>query len=154
MFKTQLSIFPVMLLLTVNTSLAWSDQGYYRNNDGYSYQFKHHYSNSMRIEKGMNDKGYVVRVYPGGNLKAEDIAAKAELGRLRLESVRGHQDSWQDDTGPAYGYFRSSSTSSFSRSIRLPRDADVNSMATRIVDGVLVIELPKMTPHYRIPPIR
>jgi len=159
MFKTQLSILAIMLLLTLNSAQAWADKGYpykpYQQhdstpyNDDFNYRFKHHYSNSMRIERGMNEKGYVVRVYPGGNLKAEDISAKAQPGRLRLESLRGQQDSWQDDTGSAQGYFRSNSMSSFSRSIRLPRDANVEKMTSQVVDGVLVIQLPKMMPVYR-----
>jgi len=159
MIKTRLSIFAMVLLLTFISAETWADNGYpYRpyqqfdsppNNDEFNYRFQHHYSNSIRIERGMNEKGYVVRVYPGGNMKAEDISATAQPGRLRLESVRGQQDSWQDDTGSVRGYFRSNSMSSFSRSIRLPRDANIEKMTSQVVDGVLVVELPKMMPVYR-----
>lgn len=159
MFTTRLISFFIILFLMLGVVNAGPYQSYPQgpqrgfesspDTDRYQYRFEHHYSNRMHIERDMNEKGYLLRVYPGGTLKAEDISARAEFGRLRLESVRGHQDSWQDNTGAAQGYFRSSSTSSFSRSIRIPRDADIEKMTSRIVDGVLVIELPKMMPSYR-----
>lgn len=95
----------------------------------------------IHLEKAMYEEGYLLRVHTRG-ITPEDIEVVADRGRLRLRSERSRQREWQSDE--PYRRSSLSSRSSVRRSARLPYDADVSKLTTRIEDGVLEIRIPRL----------
>ena len=96
-----------------------------------------HYSGSLRLQTGMNEGGYYVRIRLDG-LRPEDIHVSFQRNRLVLKIVQGGQ------YGPYNSNARRTSQwqMSFRRQLRIPYDADVTRMVTSTKDGIMEIYIP------------
>jgi len=97
-----------------------------------------HHSGSLRIQKGMSEDGYYVRVWLDG-LRPEDVQVYLRRNRLVLRVVQS------DQYGLVSPYARRSSQwqMSFRRQLRLPYDADGTRMTTSTQDGIMEIYIPR-----------
>lgn len=101
----------------------------------------HYYSGSLRLQTGMTEGGYYVRIYLDG-LRPEDIHVSLQRNHLVLKTVQGGQ------YGPYNSNARGASQwqMSFRRQLRIPYDADVTRMVTSTRDGIMEIYMPSYQP--------
>ena len=102
----------------------------------------HHYSGSLRLQTGMTEGGYYVRIYLDG-LRPGDIHVSVLRNRLVLQIAQGGQ----------YGSSRpnvrgvSQWQMHFRRQLRLPYDADVTRMTMSTKNGIMEIHMPGYPSH-------
>jgi HSP20 family molecular chaperone IbpA len=98
----------------------------------------HHYSGSLRLQKGMTEDGYYVRAHIEG-LRPEDVQIYLRRNRLVLQITQG------DKYGLYYPDTRRSSLwqMRFRRQLRLPYDADGTRMTTSTENGIMEIYIPR-----------
>ena len=151
------SIVSVLLLAVASGALAWQEPGRYRAPyysgqyySGNSYLYRERQRQpyayrqdagerpGFRIEKARDADGYLLRIHTRG-MRPEDITVSTEGGRIRLETATLAWRNWQDDRRRA----RASTYGRFSRTLPLPRDADVSGLETRVADGMLEIRIPR-----------
>lgn len=97
-------------------------------------------------EASANGESYVVRIELPG-VEAEDVDVSVHDGTL---TIKGEKRSSREEKGENY-FFSERQFGSFSRSFRLPSDADEAAVAADMKDGVLVITVPK---HKQTEPAR
>ena len=155
MNKCLLSVFSLALLVCANGVLAWQQperyhapyySGRYYSGDSYLYRAEQPYDHrqgvnqrpGIRIEKASDVDGYLLRIYTRG-LSPEDIIVSTERGRIRLETAALAWRNWREGQRSA----RASTYGRFSRTLPLPRDADVAGLETRMTDSMLEIRIPR-----------
>ena len=98
----------------------------------------HHYPGSLRLQTGMTEDGYYVRVYLEG-LRPEDLQVYLRRNRLVLEIAQGDR----------YGLYNPDARRAsrwqmrFRRHLRLPYDADWARMTASTKNGIMEIYLPR-----------
>jgi HSP20 family protein len=85
------------------------------------------------------ESNYVVHADVPG-IKKEDIKVEAKEGVLNITGERKYEHS-ENKEGK---FFQERSFGKFSRSIRLPLDANFESIGASYKDGVLTIQVPKL----------
>jgi len=155
MNKSLLSIFSLALLGCATNVLAWhqhdryhapyysgryysGDSHLYRAEQPYDYRQGVNQRPGIRIEKASDTDGYLLRIYTRG-MSPDDIIVSTERGRIRLETATLAWRNWRDGQRSA----RASTYGRFSRTVPLPRDADVAGLETRVTDGMLEIRIPR-----------
>lgn len=89
-----------------------------------------------------DDKAYRISVELPG-VKEEDIEVSVHDG---LVSIKGQKQSEREEKGDTW-FFSERQFGSFSRSFRLPADAEGDKIAANLKDGVLSISVPKSAPE-------
>jgi hypothetical protein len=97
------------------------------------------YGGQSRMEKGVTDEGYTLRVYTAPR-RPQDIEVSVDQGALVLRGVRSEQTDYRRQGG--YSYRRS--FSSYNRRVQLPQDADPSRMVRTDGDGFIDILIPKV----------
>ncbi len=150
MNRILMSLISLPLLASTSSVLAWqpaeryqdpyygSEDYLYRAEQPYGYRQGVDQRPGIRIEKTSDADGYLLRIYTKG-MNPEDIAISTGRGRIRLEATTQAWRNWQDGQRTA----RASAYGRFSRTLRLPRDADAAGLETRITDGLLEIRIPR-----------
>lgn len=104
---------------------------------------------SPAAEASQNGEAYRIAVELPG-VAEEDIHVTVEDGVLQ---IRGEKKSEREEKGDSW-YFSERQFGSFSRSFRLPSDADADGVKAEIKDGVLTVTVPKKAlpkPTARVP---
>jgi HSP20 family molecular chaperone IbpA len=110
------------------------DRQFYRERQPHAYRQGVSQRPGMRIEKAGDADGYLLRIHTRG-MGPEDITVSTERGRIRLETATL---AWRNSPNA-----RASTYGRFSRTLPLPRDADVSAMETRVTNGILEIRVPR-----------
>jgi HSP20 family molecular chaperone IbpA len=131
------------LLAVVLPATVWGygsyDQRYSRSYVPYSAAADgSRHASSLKLQTGMDESGYYVRAYLKG-LTPEDVQVYVRHNRLVFRVSQGDRRSQQSVNRPGSSYWRMS----YTRKLRLPRDADWMQMSTTTKDGVLEIHLPR-----------
>lgn len=93
-------------------------------------------------EASTNDNAYMISIeLPGVDEK--DIELNVENG---VVSVNGEKKTEREEKGATW-YFSERQYGSFSRSFRLPPDADEEKVSADLKDGVLTVTVPKSKPE-------
>jgi HSP20 family protein len=98
-------------------------------------------------EASVQDNTYRIALELPG-VDGEDITLTVADG---LVSVRGEKKTSREEQGETW-YFSERQFGSFSRSFRLPPDADEEGVQASLKDGVLTVEVPKKSPEAAPPP--
>lgn len=96
----------------------------------------------IRVEKGMDEKGYYLTIHMGG-MAPEDLIIKPMNGSLVISSSHLSQTETRDQT-PGRSYRFSRSFGSFNRRISLPFDADTENMERNDSDDVVTLFMPRL----------
>ena len=99
----------------------------------------------LQYEKHQTEDSYVLKINLN-NMNPSDIQIIPMGHGLRIHSARSFGRENTDDRG-GYSYVRSSS--SFSKYVRLPRDADINGIQKAVDESSIVITIPKLERYYR-----
>lgn len=92
-------------------------------------------------EASVDEDGYRIRMeLPGVDEK--DVKVSVEDG---VVTVKGEKQSSREETGETW-YFSEREYGAFSRSFRLPPDADAGRVGAELKDGVLTINIAKKAP--------
>ena len=110
------------------------DRQFYRERQPHAYRQGVSQRPGMRIEKAGDADGYLLRIHTRG-MGPEDITVSTERGRIRLETATL---AWRNSPNA-----RASTYGRVSRTLPLPRDADVSAMETRVTNGILEIRVPR-----------
>jgi HSP20 family protein len=100
-------------------------------------------------EASMQDNTYRIAVELPG-VAEEDITLTVKDG---LVTVHGEKRTSHEEKGETW-YFSERQFGSFSRSFRLPPDAEEAAVRAEMKDGVLTVSVPKSTPETAPPPKR
>jgi HSP20 family molecular chaperone IbpA len=102
----------------------------------------HHYSGSLRLQTGMTEGGYFVRIHLDG-LRPEDVQVHLRRNRLVLQITQGNQQGVHspDARGASQWQVR------FRRQLRLPYDADMTRMTTSTMNGIMEIYIPRRSQY-------
>lgn len=92
-------------------------------------------------EASSDDNAYRITMELPG-VSEEDIELNIEGG---VATVRGEKKTEREDSGDTW-FFSERRYGAFSRSFRLPEDADADAVKAEIKDGVLTVTLPRKTP--------
>lgn len=92
-------------------------------------------------EASSGDEGYRIALELPG-VTEEDIHLAVDGG---VVTVRGEKKSSREEKGDTW-YFSERQYGAFSRSFRLPADADEAKVAAALKDGVLTISVPRKAP--------
>ncbi|TCO72995.1 Hsp20/alpha crystallin family protein [Rhodovulum euryhalinum] len=92
-------------------------------------------------EASAGDGGYRIRMELPG-VEEKDIKVSLDDG---VVTVRGEKQSSREETGETW-YFSEREYGSFSRSFRLPPDADAKAVNAELKDGVLTVSVGKNAP--------
>lgn len=92
-------------------------------------------------EASSGDEGYRIALELPG-VAEEDIHLAVDGG---VVTVRGEKKSSREEKGDTW-YFSERQYGAFSRSFRLPADADEAKVAAALKDGVLTISVPRKAP--------
>lgn len=92
-------------------------------------------------EASVRDSAYTIRMELPG-VAEEDIDLSVHDG---VVTVKGEKKSAREEKGETW-YFSERQYGSFSRSFRLPPDADENSVTAELKDGVLTVGVGKKGP--------
>jgi HSP20 family protein len=104
---------------------------------------------SPAAEASQNGDGYRIAVELPG-VAEDDIHVTVEDGVLQ---IKGEKKSEREEKGDTW-YFSERQFGSFSRSFRLPSDADAGGVKAEMKDGVLTVTVPKKPekkPAARVP---
>jgi HSP20 family molecular chaperone IbpA len=151
MDRLLLSVVSLALLASATEVLAWQeperyhapyysgryysgDRQFYRERQPYGYRQGVSQRPGIRIQKAGDADGYLLRIHTRG-MSPEDITVSTERGRIRLETATL---AWRNSPNA-----RASTYGRFSRTLPLPRDADVSALETRVTDGMLEIRIPR-----------
>lgn len=93
-------------------------------------------------EASSNEDAYVIKMELPG-VEEDDIELTVENG---VVAVRGEKKSESEEKGDTW-YFSERQYGAFSRSFRLPADADETKVKADLKDGVLAITVPKSAPE-------
>ena len=104
------------------------------------------YRGRIRIEKGMNEDGYQLRIYTSEDVDPQAIQVSVQGHSILIENARSFKREERNDRG-FFSYSRSSSH--FRRRLSLPRNADAENMQRSVEDGVLTITLPYLNGYRR-----
>lgn len=104
------------------------------------------YRGRIRVEKGMNEEGYQLRIYTSGDVDPEAIQVSIQGRSILIENSRSFQREERSE-GEYYSY--SGSSSSFRRRFSIPRYADAENMKSKVEEGVLTITLPYLNGYSR-----
>ena len=92
-------------------------------------------------EASSDDKVYRIAVELPGVAEGDlDVTVED-----RMVTVRGEKKESREEKGETW-YFSERQFGAFSRSFRLPADADAENVAADLKDGVLTISVPKLAP--------
>lgn len=97
-----------------------------------------HHASSLKLQKGMDESGYYVRAHLEG-LTPEDVQVYVRHNRLVLRVAQGDRRSQLSANRSGSSHWRMS----YTRKLRLPRDADWMQMSTTTKDGIMEIYLPR-----------
>ena len=102
----------------------------------------HHYSGSLRLQRGMTEEGYYVRANIQG-LRPEDVQVYLQRNRLVLQIAQDeqHRSYNPDALGASQWQMR------FRRQIRLPYDADGTRMKISTMNGIMEIYIPRRSQY-------
>lgn len=89
----------------------------------------------------LTDGGYAITVELPG-VEEKDIDLSVHDGMV---IVKGEKKTEKEEKGDTW-YFSEREYGSFSRSFRLPPDADETKVEAKLVDGVLTVSVPKSEP--------
>ncbi len=92
-------------------------------------------------EASTSDNGYTIAVELPG-VEEKDIDLSVDGG---VVTVKGEKKTSREEKGETW-YFSERQYGSFSRSFRLPPDADEGKVSADLKDGVLTISVPKTAP--------
>jgi HSP20 family protein len=92
-------------------------------------------------EAASDEKAYRIALELPG-VEEKDIALTVENGVVQ---VKGEKRESREDKGETW-YFSERQYGSFSRSFRLPPDADEAAVSAALKDGVLTVTVPRRTP--------
>lgn len=96
---------------------------------------------SPASEASLSDDSYRIAVeLPGVN--EDDIEVTCHEGTV---TVKGEKKTEREEKGETW-YFSERQFGAFSRSFRLPPDADSSALTAELKDGVLTLTAPKVTP--------
>ncbi len=93
-------------------------------------------------EASVNGETYRIAVELPG-VAEKDIDLTVENGMV---TVKGEKKSSREEKGDTW-YFSERQYGSFSRTFRLPADADENAVSADLKDGVLTVTVPKLAPE-------
>jgi HSP20 family protein len=93
-------------------------------------------------EASATDGGYTIRIEVPG-VEEKDIDLSVHDG---VVTVKGEKRTSREEKGETW-YFTEREYGSFSRSFRLPPDADEARVSAELKDGVLVVTVPKVSPE-------
>ncbi|MDJ0629926.1 MAG: Hsp20/alpha crystallin family protein [Rhodobacter sp.] len=93
-------------------------------------------------EASTNDKAYVIAVELPG-VDEEDIELSVDNG---VVTVKGEKKTRREEKGETW-YFSERQYGAFSRSFRVPPDADEAKVSADLKDGLLTITVPKSAPE-------
>ncbi len=93
-------------------------------------------------EASTSDNGYTIAVELPG-VEEKDIDLSVDGG---VVTVKGEKKTSREEKGETW-YFSERQYGAFSRSFRLPPDADEAKVAADLKDGVLTISVPKSAPE-------
>ena len=93
-------------------------------------------------EASTSDNGYTIAVELPG-VEEKDIDLSVDGG---VVTVKGEKKTGREEKGETW-YFSERQYGSFSRSFRLPPDADEGKVSADLKDGVLTITVPKTAPE-------
>ena len=100
-----------------------------------------HHHGGVRLERDSTPEGYLLKIYPTGDLDPQAIQISVQGRSLRIEVDQSMQ---QEENDRDRGYFSfSRSSSHFLRRLTLPRDADTEHMKRSVKDGVINLLLPR-----------
>ena len=97
----------------------------------------HHYSGSLRLQTGITEGGYYVRIHLDG-LRPEDIHVSLQRNHLVLQIAQGGQYGPYNPNARRVSQWQIH----FRRQLRLPYDADVTRMTTSTKNGIMEIHMP------------
>lgn len=97
----------------------------------------HRYSGSLRLQTGMTDGGYYVRIHLDG-LRPEDIHVSLQRNYLVVQTTQGDRYGSYDPNARRDLRWQMH----FRKKLRLPYDADVTRMTTSTKDGIMEIFMP------------
>lgn len=95
-----------------------------------------------RSDASANEEGYRITLELPG-VSEDDIEVIAENG---VVTVKGEKKFEREDKGDTW-YFSEREYGTFSRSFRLPGDADESNVSAELKDGVLTITVPRIKPQ-------
>jgi HSP20 family molecular chaperone IbpA len=95
------------------------------------------YSGALRIQTGITENGYFVRIYLDG-LSPEDIHVSLRRNYLVLQVTQDDRYSMYKPNARGVAQWRMQSR----RQLRLPYDADVTRMTSSTKDGIVEIYMP------------
>ena len=93
-------------------------------------------------EASTSDNGYTIAVELPG-VEEKDIDLSVDGG---VVTVKGEKKTSREEKGETW-YFSEREYGAFSRSFRLPPDADEGQVSADLKDGVLTISVPKSAPE-------
>ena len=93
-------------------------------------------------EASTSDSGYTIAVELPG-VEEKDIDLSVDGG---VVTVKGEKKTSREEKGETW-YFSERQYGAFSRSFRLPPDADEGKVSADLKDGVLTISVPKSAPE-------
>lgn len=93
-------------------------------------------------EASVKDDAYRIAVELPG-VAEKDIDLTVENGMV---TVKGEKKSSREEKGDTW-YFSERQYGAFSRTFRLPADADENAVSADLKDGVLTVTVPKLAPE-------
>ncbi|TNF93211.1 MAG: Hsp20 family protein [Gammaproteobacteria bacterium] len=99
----------------------------------------------LQYEKDQTEDSYILKIHLN-NMSPSDIEIFPAGHGIRIRNAMSFRQENRNDRG-GYSYVRSSS--SFSKYIRLPRDADIDRMQKTDSEGLIVITIPKTERYYR-----
>lgn len=98
----------------------------------------HYDSGSLHLQTGMTEDGYYVRANFQG-LRPEDVQVYLKRNRLVLQITQGNQHGLYSPDARRASQWQMG----FRKQLRLPYDADVTRMTTRVMNGTMEINIPR-----------
>lgn len=92
-------------------------------------------------EASVNEDAYRIRIELPG-VEQKDVKVSIDDG---VVTVKGEKQSSREESGETW-YFSECEYGSFSRSFRLPPDADAGAVSAELKDGVLTVSVGKKSP--------
>jgi len=93
-------------------------------------------------EASTTDNGYTIAIELPG-VEEDDIDLSVNAG---VVTIKGEKKSSREEKGETW-YFSERQYGAFSRSFRLPPDADAEKVSADLKDGLLTITVPKVGPE-------
>jgi len=100
------------------------------------------YRGTLRVQKGMTEDGYYVRVYLGG-LSPDDVQIDLRRNRLVLQVAQGERYGLHNHNARGVTQWKMR----YRKQLRLPYDADTNRITTTTANGILEIHFPRRSQY-------